>query len=231
VSDLPGGLSLFSTDKNEYIIFFITILFFFVTFPASMGAAAKAVVDIQNNGFTSILMCLKAGFSQSSAYLVLMPIAFLFVTIISILSGTLVATFSFIILSPVVVIIIVTVISSLIISFYILTVPVIVLEQKSTLQGLKRSSELTSGKILQITLFLILFFATTSLALFVVFNQPSNFREFEMAADTSTAMFRLKFNSVYMISATILFVACGVFYKTCYMLAESKKVEDLANIF
>jgi hypothetical protein len=116
-------------------------------------------------------------------------------------------------------------------SFYLLTVPVIVIEQTSTLQALKRSSELTHGKILQIALFLILLFGLTYLMFIVMFDRLTILNYQDLIIEPFFYEFSFKLVSIYTVFTTILFTACGVFYKTCYVFNESKKVEDLANIF
>jgi hypothetical protein len=230
VSLLPYAATFFYNGTNDQVIFFVELACF-VTFPASMGAAAKAVLDIQNKGAASFLNCLKAGFSKSAAFLVLIPVFLLYLIVMSAFAGLIVGILSFLFVSPVIVALVTLSASTIILAINFVSVPAIVLEHTSSLASLKRSAELTSGKILKITLFLYLLAVLSGSAVYYLLDGASGAYRIRMLPESLLEEFNFKLAAVYIMSATILFVACGVFYKTCFRLTESKKVEDLANIF
>jgi hypothetical protein len=230
VSIAPYFATVMYTSENEFAVFLIELTNL-ITFAAGMGAAAKAVIDIQNNGYASFGKCLRAGFSKSGNFLILFPFSLILITIMALLSSALVAIIRFFLASPVFAIAIVTVFAAFFLSFFILAVPAIVLENCTSLASLKRSQELTSRKIPQISLFLLILFAATLLLILVLFDPTSLYNSMSVAFHALLNKFNFKLAIIYLIFATVLFTGCGVFYKSCYKLTESKKVEDLANIF
>jgi hypothetical protein len=230
VSLLPYFSTFLYTEKYGYVTALIqlsTLIFF----PASMGATAKAVIDIQNNGLAAFGNCLKTGFSKSAIFLILIPIILLLLFLISMIFSLIVGILQIFHTPIIIVILIALILLSVISALYFAVIPVIVLEQSASLQSFKRSVELSRGNVPTIALFLLVLFALTTLIFSYLFYQLTFGKNPFIGFNALFTEFNIKLAGLYLFFSTILFTACGVFYKNCYKLTESKKVEDLANIF
>lgn len=229
VTALPYAAIMFSKEGlNMASLFELLIL---ITFPAGIGAASKAVDGIRSNGQAKFLDCLKAGFSKSGSYLILVPIFFFGMVVIALPMGLAIQLIVLIQESFLVVFLVSLALLSLVLAPLFVAIPAIVLEQQTTFASLKRSAELTSGKILKISLFIFLWFCVLLLAIAIIFNDMNLGKALEEFWHAIVDFMDYRLILLYIFFSTILFVSCGVFYKDCYKLTESKKVEDLANVF
>jgi hypothetical protein len=230
VSALPFA-GIFLYDPAHPFVATLTALAFFVCFPAGVGAASKAVDDIQGGGPLGFGRCLKAGFSRGAAFLLLFPFLILVLTLVGLLAGLISAAFSLHARSMALPYLITFCLLSFVLSPYAAAVPAIVLERVSCFASLKRSAELTKGKYIQISLFLLLLSFLVIVTLALLFNAGSFRGVGQIMGGTFRALGGAKLLGAYLVFSTFFFASCGVLYKTCYRLTESKKVEDLANVF